>query len=150
MADQPMQLENDPYASESPYDVLGVDRDDDRSKIKSAYRAIQKRARRGDELWTKAQVANEGLTKPKKRLLVDLFIVLERRAWDEIVRRYGDLSFEIVPSNLAPLLLRATDVEWGTVTDDFAQPAVPKVTFVRTIPGPPDADEDVVRFGLRT
>jgi len=142
-----LELENDPYSEEDPYQVLGVARDADRAKIKAAYRNLQKRARRGDDVWTKAQVANESLTKPKKRLLVDLFVLSELRLYDEIVRRYGEVSFEAVPRDLAPLLLRVSDLEWGSMTDDFSVPDLPRIVFSRLSPRPLETDEEIVTLG---
>ncbi len=147
-AERPMILESDPWAEENPYEVLDVPRDSDRTRIKSAYRSIQKRAKRGDSTWTAAQVANESLTKPRKRLLVDLFVVAEKRLYEEIVRRYGEIGFDAVPKDLAPLLLRSTDLEWGRITDDFSVPETPRVVFSRLQPAVTQSDVDVVMFGV--
>ena len=145
--DRPMNLENDPYGDDNPYEVLDVPRDADRARIKAAYRALQKRAKRGDATWMKAQVANEALTKPKKRLLVDLFVIDEKKRYAEIVKRYGEISFEAVPKDLTPLLLRATDLEWGDLAADFAVPVSPRIVFSRLQATLPDSDEATVPFG---
>ena len=132
---------NDPFAEENPYEVLGLDRNADRAKIKSSYRAIQKRAKRGEETWMKAQLANEALTKPRKRLAIDLFTVRETRLHQEIVRRYGELRFELVPRDIVPQLMQASDLEWGDPTGDFAVPQVPRVIFETMMPAPPRENE---------
>lgn len=135
---------NDPFAEENPYDVLGLDRNADRAKIKSSYRALQKRAKRGDETWMKAQIANEALTKPRKRLAIDLFTVYETRLHQEIVRRYSEVRFDLVPKDIVPQLMQASDLEWGDLVEDFEVPSVPRVIFESMMPAPPREDELVV------
>jgi hypothetical protein len=148
-AARPLVLENDPFAEGNPYEVLGVPRDADRSEIKSAYRALQKKAKRGDEIWTKAQLANEALTKPKRRLLVDLFVIDEKREYDELVRQYGEVSFEAVPKDPLPLLLGVSDLEWGTLEEHFRSVPVPRIAFHSMTPEPAESDLEVVPFGRR-
>lgn len=135
---------SDPFAGENPYEVLGLDRNADRAKIKSSYRAIQKRAKRGDETWINAQIANEALTKPRKRLEIDLFTVHETRLYQEIVRRYSEVRFDLVPEDIVPQLMQASDLEWGDPTAEFHVPAVPRVSFESMMPAPPREDELVV------
>ena len=136
-----IELSGDPFAEENPYTVLGVDRSADRSIVKKAYRALQRKAKRGDQLWMKIQHANESLTKPAKRLKTDLFVVYERKMYNEIQRRYRDVSFDLVPEDLTPSLVAVSDLSWGETEDCFELPAVPKVEFEEMVPEPPSRSE---------
>jgi hypothetical protein len=132
-----------PPAPASPYEILGVDRDTDAAGLRSALRSLLRRART-DEERQKARAAFEALTRPRTRLTLDLFTPRETRLYDEIVRRYGTVRFELVPDDLAPLLMHASDVEWGDPFTDFDVPDVPNVVFENMLPAPPRGDELVV------
>lgn len=136
-----IELSGDPFAEENPYSVLGVDRSADRSVVKKAYRALQRKAKRGDELWMKIQHANESLTKPAKRLKTDLFVVYERKLYNEIQKRYGDVSFDLVPEDLTPALVAVSDLSWAETADCFELPEVPKTEFEEMVPDPPSHSE---------
>ena len=137
-AADPIRFENDPWAEGDPFEQLGLPPGASRADVKAAYRALQKKARRGDELWTKAQVANERLTKPKSRLEVDFFTLAEERKWEELVRLYGDVSFDLVPKDLSPLFVNACGPASGDPVEDFSVPAAPKLRFEPLdVPVPP-------------
>jgi hypothetical protein len=133
----PLRFENDPWAEGDPYELLGLPPGASRADVKSAYRALQKRSKRGDAAWTAAQVANERLTKPKSRLELDLFTLSEERKWEELVRLYAEVSFDLLPKDLAPLLAHAADAEWVDPLADFSVPPSPKLRFepIDTAPG---------------
>lgn len=136
--------DDDPFAEESPYAILGLDRNADLSKVKSALRVARRRAERGGESWTKAKAAADALSDPRRRLAIDLFAVHETMLHQEIVRRYADVQFELVPDDIVPLMMQASDLVWGDPVDDFTVPAVPKVIFESMMPPPPREDELVV------
>lgn len=132
-----------PGAGERPYDVLGVGRDSDSAGLRSAFRSRMRHAE-NDEESEKVRVAFDALSRPRTRLMLDLFTPRESRLYDEIVRRYGAVRFELPPDDLAPLLMRASDVEWGEPFADFEVPEVPRVVFESMLPSPPRGDELVV------
>lgn len=136
--------EDDPFAEESPYAILGLDRNADLSKVKSALRVARKRAERSGGNWRKAEAAADALSDPRRRLAIDLFAVHETMLHREIVRRYADVQFELVPDDIVPLMMQASDLAWGDPVDDFTVPAVPKVIFESMMPPPPREDELVV------
>ena len=137
-------LDSDPFAEESPYAVLGLDRDADLAKVSSSRRAAQKRAERGSEDWLRAQAAAEALSDPRRRLAIDLFTIHETRLHEEIVRRYAAVQFELVPDDIVTPMMQASDLAWGDPIDDFTLPAVPRVIFENMMPAPAREDELVV------
>lgn len=137
-------LDGDPFAEESPYEVLGLERDADLAKVGSSLRAAQRRAERGSEDWQQAQAAAEALSDPRRRLTIDLFTVHETRLHEEIVRRYADVQFELVPEDIVTPMMQASDLAWGDPIDDFTLPAFPKVIFESMMPAPARDDELVV------
>jgi hypothetical protein len=139
-SDQPP---GDPIAGPSPYEILGVDRDADTAGLRSALRSLLRRAETEQER-EKAKAAFDALTHPRTRLTLDLFTPRESRLYDDIVRRYSSVRFELVPDDVAPLLLQASDIEWGEPFTDFEVPEVPKVVFENMLPAPPRGDELVV------
>jgi hypothetical protein len=139
----PFGIPGDPLAEGNPYATLGVDRDADMAGVRSAFRAKLRRAE-SDEERAALHEALDALTHPRSRLLLDLFAPRESRLHDEIVRRYGALVFELEPDDLSPLLMCASDLEWGDPVDDFEVPGVPRVVFESMLPAPPRGDELVV------
>ncbi|MCM2316216.1 MAG: hypothetical protein NDJ92_13800 [Thermoanaerobaculia bacterium] len=137
-------LDGDPFAEESPYEVLGLDRDADLAKVTASLRAVQKRAERGSEDWLRAQAAAEILSDPRRRLAVDLFTIHETRLHEEIVRRYRNVQFELVPDDIVTPMMQASDLAWGDPVGDFTRPAFPRVIFENMLPAPAREDELVV------
>lgn len=136
-------LQGDPFAGESPYAILGVDRDSDDAGIRSAFRARLRRAVDEGERQT-VRDAHEALARPRSRLLHDLFAPRDTRLHEEIVRRYGAVGFELEPNDSSTLLMHASDLAWGDPVGDFEVPDVPKVVFESMLPAPPRGDELVV------
>ncbi|MFA6955095.1 MAG: hypothetical protein WC538_04400 [Thermoanaerobaculia bacterium] len=132
-----------PIAGQSPYDILGVDRDADAAGLRSALRSLLRRAGTDQER-EMAEAAFDALTRPRVRLTLDLFAPRESRLYDEIVRRYASVRFELVPDDVAPLLMQASDMECGEPFTDFEVPDVPRVVFENMLPAPPRGDELVV------
>lgn len=136
--------DGDPFAEESPYAILGLDRNADLSKVRSALRVARRRAERIGGSWAKAKTAADALCDPRRRLAIDLFAVHETKLHQEIVRRYADVRLELVPDDIVPLMMQASDLCWGDPVDEFSVPAVPKVIFESMMPAPPREDELVV------
>ncbi|MGK2858856.1 MAG: hypothetical protein ACSLFQ_16785 [Thermoanaerobaculia bacterium] len=128
----------------SPYEILGLDRNADLAMVRWSLRAAQRRAERNGEAWTRAETASETLSDPRSRLAIDLFTVNETRLHDEIVRRYADVQFELVPEDIVTPMMQASDLAWGDPVDDFLVPAVPNVVFESMLPTPSGENEIVV------
>jgi len=133
----------DPIAGESPYEILGVDHDTDAAGLRSAFRSLLRRVE-GNPEREKVSAAFDALICPRTRLALDLVTPRESRLYDEILRRYGSVSFELATDDFAPLLMRASDVDRGDPFTDFEVPDVPKVVFENMLPAPPRGDELVV------
>jgi len=133
----------DPIVGESPYEILGVDHDTDAAGLRSAFRSQLRRIEDEPER-EEVSAAFDALIRPRTRLALDLLTPRESRLYDEIVRRFGAVSFELATDDFAPLLMRASDVEWGEPFTDFEVPEVPKVVFENMLPAPPRGDELVV------
>jgi len=134
---------DDPLTGESPYEVLGVDHDTDAAGLRSAFRSLLRRIESGRDR-EQAKAAFDALTSPRTRLTLDLFAPRESRLYDEIVRRYGAVRFDLGTEDSAPLLMHASDLEWGEPFTDFEVPEVPRVVFENMLPAPPRGDELVV------
>jgi hypothetical protein len=137
-------LDGDRFEEDSPYEVLGLDRDADLAKVGWSLRAAQRRAGRGSEAWLRAQAAATALSDPRRRLASDLFTFHETRLHEEIVRRYAAVQFELVPDDIVTPMMQASDLAWGDPIDDFTLPAVPRVIFETMMPAPAREDELVV------
>lgn len=149
-----MSERNDPHSSiapenrdrrreESPYEILGVDRDTDAAGIRSAFRSLARRCADEPER-RRLERALEALTSPRERLVLDLFTPRESRLHEEIVRRYEAVTFELAPADAAPLLMLASDLESADPVEEFEVPPVPVVVFESMLPAPLRGDELVV------
>ncbi|MBI2213773.1 MAG: hypothetical protein HYU52_09010 [Acidobacteria bacterium] len=136
-------LAGDPFAGDNPYTVLGVDRESDIAGIRAAYRAKLRQTENERERQL-LHDAFETLTRPRSRLLRDLFAPRESRRHEQIMLRYGAVRFELEPHDVSSLLMHASDLEWGGAASQLEVPRVPKVVFESMLPSPPRGDELVV------
>jgi DnaJ-class molecular chaperone len=133
----------DPFDGASPYEILGVDRDADLAAIRSAFRRLTRNAADAEARHRLAG-AFDALTRPRRRLMLDLLTPAIEGQHMEIVRRYGSVRMETSAGNVAIPMMEASDLGRGDLTADFEVPDVPRVVFESMLPAPLRGDELVV------
>lgn len=82
-----------PYPEDHPYELLEIPQDADRKAVNTAYRAKMKSIKMQDERFQKVQQAKEALTKPAKRMLVDLLLPARSGDREAVIAEYGAETF---------------------------------------------------------
>jgi hypothetical protein len=135
-------LNENPYPEHDPYEILGVPRDADKKAVARANREKMRDLDRNDPLYQRCQEAKETLSKPRRRMRVDLCTGSTTGWLADLDERFWGRSLDVDLAFTPEIACLFSDLDNPAAADDFIAPKLlqPKLSIVEPLAWDPAND----------